>query len=422
MAYTIDLLNAIRGEATELYKDRISEATQANIAEVGAEIYSYDATRNEFEQALYNKIAKTYLNIAEFDNPLAVLKRGSFEYGDTIEEIFVDLVDAQEYDVEVAETELFKRVKPIILAAFHKTNRKDVYKTTIEEDTFSQAFQSEEVFEKTIAGIVGRLEVSNQLDEFEIMKALINTVGTAGKIALAVVPNPVDEATAKQAVTVIKKVSNDFLFMDTKFNTAGVKQVTKKNRQVLLINTAFDALVSVEVLAYAFNMSKVEFEQRQILVNDFGGLENVVAMLIDERFFMVEDNKKTMRNVKNAQGLYENLFLHVWQVQSVSPFANAVLFVTQDATLDTLDLTRVDGKINYSVNEIFQLAIEADGSTDPYPPSKSTYTHDGTSEDTTISTSGLVIIGGDETKNPLIITATSEFDAGVSDTLSLALV
>lgn len=417
------LLNAIRGEATELYQARIPLATQLNIADVGAKIYEYSSTRNEFEEALFNKVGKTFLNIADFSNPLAVLKKGRLEFGDTVEEIFIDLIVAQGYDVKKAETEIWKRVKPIILASFHKINRTDFYKTTVQRDELRKAFNSPDGLEKTLTGIVSRLQVSNQLDEFEIMKSLINTTGTAGHLHIKVIANPVSEATARQAVTAIKEVSNNYMFLKPDFNFAGVKNSAGKDRQVLLINTAFQALIDVEVLAYAFNMSKADFENsRQIIVDDFGGLENVVAMVMDERWFQVYENVFEMENDYNKQGRYFNYWLHVWQVYGYSPFANATIFVTVAPTLASIDVLRTDGKTTYSAGEAFQLEVIATGSDDPYPPAKATFTHDGTSADTLILSNGLVIIGVDEDKAPLTITATSAFDDVITDTVILTLV
>ena len=47
--------------------------------------------QNEFFNALLNKIGLQIFNDKEFGNPLLFLKKGTLEYGQTIEDIFVEM-------------------------------------------------------------------------------------------------------------------------------------------------------------------------------------------------------------------------------------------------------------------------------------------------------------------------------------------
>lgn len=420
MAKSTELLNAIRTEASAEYIARVPLATQDNLAEIGATIIEYEPFRNEFAHALFGKIAKTYIEIKEYQNPLQALKRGQLGLGMDIEEIFIDLVMSEVFNAELSESTLFKRELPKVLASYHRLNRQEVYTTTVEDVQLSLAFQSEESFGTMVEGIISRLYTSDQYDEFLLMKGLLNVAGTEGKFALKKVLPVSDEATARQALVGIKQISNDMTFMKTIYNFAGVRTHTPKADQVILINSSFDALLNVEVLAYAFNMSKADFETQSILVDDFGGLENVLCIVMDKKWYMVEDKENRTTSQYNPKGLYTNYFLHRWQVLSSSPFKNAVAIITVDATLASIDVLRFDARTTYTPMEIFQIYVEATGSTDPYPPSKASFTHNGLSAKTYISTTGLVVIGDDETQDPLVITATSTFDGAISDTLSLA--
>ena len=51
-------------------------------------------------------------------------------------------------------------------------------------------------------------------------------------------------------------------------------------------------------------------------------------MLVDHEWFMVYDTLQKMETIRNPRGLYWNYFYHVWQILSVSRFANAVAFVS----------------------------------------------------------------------------------------------
>lgn len=412
---TTDLLNAIRNGASTEYKDRIPTATQTNMSQVGSAILDYTPTRNEFVNALLNRIAMVVVKNRLFENPLKEFKKGTLEWGKSIEEVFVDLVKGENFDSAGAESTLFKRNIPDIKSVFHILNRQNTYTTTVENAQLKQAFLSADGFNSLIEKIIQTLYTSDNYDEFLLMKNLIHTNGVEGKFQMYSVTPVTDEATAKAALSIIKEVSNDMTFMSDKFNHAGVKTSTPKNEQIVLINTKFDARVDVEVLASAFNMDKADFIGRRVLVDDFGGLSNVLCALVDKDWFMVYDNLFTTEDIYNPKGLYYNYFLHHWQTLSTSPFANAVLFVTVAPTLESINLYPATKTV--SKGETIQFTVETVGTGNP--PSKVVYTHDGT--DTTISTTGFMVVGKNETKEAITVTATSTFDEDISDTATITI-
>ena len=53
---SVDVLNTIRANASTTYQERIPEATRNNISKVGSAILNYEPARNEFLNALMNRI------------------------------------------------------------------------------------------------------------------------------------------------------------------------------------------------------------------------------------------------------------------------------------------------------------------------------------------------------------------------------
>lgn len=416
MSKNVDILNAILNGASDEYKARIPQATQTNFAELGTAILEYTPTRNEFTDALVNRIAFAFVTSKSYKNPLSMFVKGKVPFGKSIEEIFVDIITAQAYDIDTAESELFKRVRPPVSAIFHTLNRQDMYKVTIERQTLRQAFLSEDGLGKVVSGIINSMTTSDEQDTYLLMKNLLQAYGTEGRFYPVTVTAPVDEQTVKQAVVEIKAMSNQFTFLKSNYNDAGVSTHTPKANQVILIDPDFDARVDVELLAQAFNMSKAEFESRKVLVDDFGGLENVVCILVDEDWFQVYDNEYTTENVRNAQGLYENYFLHHWQTLSTSRFSNAVIFQTVTPTLTAIDL--LPATANISKKGSLQFSIVTTGTNNP--PSKVTYSHDGV--DSYISPTGLMYVGANETVSPITVTATSTFNELITDTAIITVV
>jgi len=413
---SVNLLNAIRNGASAEYVARIPLATKDNIAAVGSAILDQSYTRNEFVGALLNKIGLSVIKSSLFENPLREFKKGTLDWGKDIEEIYVDLITAQAFDSKLAETELFKKNMPKITSIFHSLNRQDMYKTTVSNEQLKTAFQGENGFSSLIDKIVSVMYTSDNYDEFIIMKNLINQYGIEGKFAMIAVSPVIDEATAKLAMTKIKEVSNDLIFMKSDFNHAGVITNTPKDDQIVLINTKFDAVIDVELLATAFNMSKTDFAVRRVLVDDFGGLQNVICAIVDKDWFMAYDNLITSEEIYNPAGLYYNYFLHHWQVMSTSQFANAVLFVTVAPTLISLNVT--PALANVAKGSAIQLVVEATGLNNP--SSKVVWTHDGT--DTYISSTGLMLVGKAEATPIITVTATSTVDALITDTASITVV
>jgi hypothetical protein len=418
---TSDLLNAIKTDASAEYQSRIPTATKDNLAEVGTAILEYSATRNEFANALMNRIAKVIISSKMYQNPLREFKRGMLEFGETIEDVFVDIVKAQAFNPDLASEQVFKRAIPNILSVFHKVNRQDFYKTTVQRQSLQKAFLGETGLERVIDGIVQSLYTSDALDEFLIMKNLIHQYGVEGKFNMQTISPVTDEATAKAALSKIKEISNDMCFMKSDYNYANIHTHTSKEDQIVLISTKFDALVDVEVLASAFNMDKADFIGRRVLIDDFGGLDNVLCAVVDKNWFMVHDTQFLTDDIFNPEGLYINYFLHHWQIMSVSPFFNAVLFVTVAPTIDAIAVYPDTATV--AKGGSLQLTTEATGTGNP--SSKCTFAITGnTDTKTVVSTNGLVYIGADEvgTVGDIVVTATSVIDATKTDTCTITIV
>ena len=399
------ILNAIRNEAPYDYQSRVPEATQDNLDKVATGVLSYEATKNHFLSALVNRIARVIVTSKMYENPLKPFKKGMLEYGETIEEVFVNIAKAHQFDPSVAEKEVFKREIPDVNAVFHKMNLQNFYKVTISEFELRQAFLSYQGISDLIARIVDSLYTAAEYDEYVIMKQLIANAANEGRMFPVYLEYEPSAATAKSVVSTIKGVSNAMEFMNSRYNSYGVLTHTKKDRQVLLINAEFDALIDVEVLASAFNMSKAEFMGRRVLVDDLGA-DNIIAALVDEDFFMVFDNMIQFTENYNGEGLYWNYFYHVWKTFSVSPFANAVIFTTTDAAPSVTSVTV--SPETPSGTKGSQIQFKADVVATNYAPKTVTWSVD--SDKSYIDKTGLLTIGKDEDKESLTVTATSTFD------------
>lgn len=328
MAKNLTILNTIWENASDDYQARVPQATQDNIAEVGNAILSYTAGKNEFLDALVNRISLVLVSSKMATNRLAAFKKGMLEYGADVEEIFTEMAKAQVFDVDRAESEVFKRVKPDTKAIFHRVNREDMYKVTIEEAHIKRAFLSSDGLGKLVSSIVNSLYSGNAHDEYILMKQLVADFFTKPETESSYieVPKVQDQASAQEFMRAIKQASTDMTFMNSDFNAQGVMQKSEKNEQVLLIHKNVDTHISTDLLAWAFNENNFDVNVQKIIVDDFGTMPNTQAVLVDKGWFMVFDKLFETRNLYNPEGLYWNYWLHHHQLLSTSQFHNAVAF------------------------------------------------------------------------------------------------
>ena len=416
-ANSVQILNCIRDSASATYQERIPVATQNNIRDIGNAMMQFQSTQNEFLNALVNRIARVIITSKSYTNPLAMFKKGIMEYGEQVEEIFVNIAKAHPFDPDVAEENVFKREIPDVDAVFHRMNYQNFYKVTISNEQLRQAFLSAEGVTDLIARIVDTLYSGSEFDEFLIMKQLIADAARAGKMYPINIPAP-SAATAKQIVTTIKGISNKLEFMSNQYNYMGVLNFTKKENQILLIDAEFDATIDVEVLASAFNMSKAEFMGQRVLVDNFGDLTGVVAALVDRDWFMVFDNLMSFTENYNGEGLYWNYFYHVWKTFSSSPFSNAILFTTGAVGVTSVSVSPKAAQATAGQNVQLTASVVTTG----YAPQDVKWSVSGNvSAGTTVDCNGLVHIAADESAETITVTATSCYDNGKSDTATITL-
>lgn len=438
---SVDILNVIRNNATVNYKNYVPVATAdaESIREIGAIIMDSPQLQNEFLSALVNRIGRVLVTSKMYDNPWSMFKKGTLEFGETIEEIFVNIAKPFQFDPNVAETNLFKREIPDVRSAFHIMNYQKYYKTTIQNDQLRQAFLSWQGITDLIAKIVDSMYTGANYDEFQTMKYMLAKHILNGRMYPVTIP-AVTEANMKSIVSTIKGVSNNYEFMSNKYNVAGVQNFSKKNDQYLLINSNFDATMDVEVLASAFNMDKTQFAGQRVLVDSFGSLDierlNILfaddptyteisgsdlqaldaipCVLVDRDWFMIFDNFYNFTEQYNGEGLYWNYWYHVWKTFSVSPFANNALFIPGTPTVSSVTVSPA----NATVKAGQTISLSAVVQTEYFAPQSVNWTSN--TEGVTVSKGGLVTIGADVSPGTSVtITATSVYDSEKSGTSTI---
>lgn len=380
-ARSIDILNVIRNNASYAYQKDIPKIeTEQDIPKVGEIIFGNPTHSNEFINALVNRIALVRMQSATFNNPYKHLKKGYLEFGETVEDIFVGIIQAVKYDPEKGTSREFKRTLPNVHSVFHMTNWRVMYPITIEKQALKRAFTSADGVTNLITSIIEQVYQSAEYDEYLLFKYLLIKAISHGKVYT----QSVDTTNMNNVAVAFRGKSNLLpIDMTGRFNETHVQNNTPINKQCIFMDADFNAKFDVEVLASAFNMNKADFIGKLHLIDDFSsfdnerfeaireessGLEEVTAdelammanvkgVLLDEEWFQVYDNLLEFDETRVGSGLYWNYWLHCWKTISYSPFANAIAFVDSGATIEKpLDITvEITGKDISEVGTIFTL-------------------------------------------------------------------
>lgn len=408
----------------------VSDNTEALHA-IGEYVMQYEAMQNAYLTALVNRIGMTIITSKMWDNPWSVFKKGHLEFGETVEEIFVNLAKPHSFDPATAEKEVYKREIPDVRAAFHRMDFQKFYKVTISNDQLRQSFLSWNGITDLIAKIVDSLYTGMRYDEYVTMKYMICREMLNGGFYNEETA-ALTKDTAPDVMTTVRGLVGQLDFMSSKYNRSGVMTHTPREDLYVIISAANRALIDVDVLAVAFNMGKTDFLGHLIEVDSFdehdelrltelfGDDENfkvftdaektvlgaVIAAMVDKDWWMVFDVFDTFTQNYNGQGLYWQYFYHVWRIFSASPFANAICVSSNTSTVTSVAVTPAEANVTQGANLHMTATVAGTGMYDK----QITWAASGqASSETNIDPmSGVLYVGKDETVgSEITVTATA---------------
>ena len=334
-----------------------------SIAPIGKLIMSTERYKNAFIN-MVNKIGLTVIDRNYWEDPWETFtERGALNWGQTIEEVAVDIADVYDYNTYVNNANHFlENVVPNILSYYHQLNFQKFYKTTTSDDQMAMAFTREGGLFDLIEQIIGSLREGYKYDKYIVNKYMLCRRILDGTIT-SVEIDGYSSLTARQRVTAMKNVSNKMTFRSPNYNPAGLRIATPFEDQIMILDTFAEAEITTEVLATSFFRNDAEFKTRLALIDGYNShdtarlaevlgdqyvpftdselsaLENVAGVIIDREWYQ---NYNYAFNTEGADGtrateffnretLRNNHWLHVWKALSTSPFKQAVVF-TKDVT------------------------------------------------------------------------------------------
>lgn len=444
-ANTAQILNAARADIGGAYAQDVPKALAdgTNLAAIGEVVMNNPAYPNQLYSSLANRIGMVLLTSKAYRSSLKSLKRGLMTFGEKVEEIFVAMAEPHDYNIVEAQTNVFKLETGDVYTAFHTLNYEKFYKKSISEENLRQAFLSPEGVYDLIGGLYESLYSGAEYDEFLTTKYLIAKMILGGFIKSTQIP-AVTADTVKEVATTMAEASYMFRFPSNKYNIAKVTTFSRPEDLILMTSAKFGALNNFNVLASAFNMDKAEIEARHIMIDGFDIFDldrldkllgndpeytrftdeqltllgSIPAVTFDKDWFMIFDVLMTYKEIYNPEGMYWQNIYHVWKIFSVSPFNNAMMYTDQTSSVTSVTLSPKTATLSKGAT----LQMTATVVTKGFADKSVIWTVSGTSATTsTISSTGLLYIAGDETNTELTVTATSALDSTKQDTATITI-
>lgn len=367
----------IKAVSQELTSDISEQIEGKSSVELLAVFDDYPNVKNAFINTLTNKVAKSVIFSKIYSNPLKELKKGKVEYGESIEELFVQMAMAKNFgenweDSTSPEADLIRKLKPKVTALYCTVNFDKKYKTTVMDKQLRKAFVNEYGLSNLVMQIVSSITSQAEYQEFLATKGvMLNLVAecknksldaehkTESDVSLPIgtvvkqTPYIRQVTSAKDLVQAIREEVGNMKFPSNKYNLA--KELNWVNPQDLVLMTTPSVIadIDVNVLASAFNVSSADVTTKTILVDAMPkGIfkstsalvdkspyalssgntiscdtsKNVKAILFDKDLLQIWDTYQATGTFYNAEGNYTNHFANREGIFAVCSFANMVVF------------------------------------------------------------------------------------------------
>lgn len=326
-ATNANLLSAARSMLSAEMQNAIPDPIQNNLNDVYNAIMNYQSARNVIVPALIERIGMQTVDTVAWKNPLARYKKNPMRYGSTDEETFINMCKAKAYNPKEGFEAAFQVYESYIMSAFHKINVEVQFPVTITYQNMRKAFLAETGIRDLISGKFQSAVTAANWNEYLAMKGLIDTGYTEKLLPAVNVPAVMDAESANELLAQIKEAADDFTFPKPENNIAGATSASDKLNLVWITTPKVNARISVNALAYAFNMDEADVKVQTVIVDKFTN-SAIQGVLADIRFFRVRDQFREISDQKLANILSWNYFYTMVEQVSPSPFYPIRVFTT----------------------------------------------------------------------------------------------
>lgn len=358
-------LNEIRTtliEDNKLYQTQIPVVDYTTSSQVyGQSLLSLPADlRNKFINALVDRIAYTSFTIRYFKNPFENLKGDETPLGAIGQNIYVNPAKGRVYDIDDFAG-LLAKYSSDVKAEYNEINADFQYPATIVRQELQKSFVTWGDFERLMMGISASLYNGSYIDQFKLTKMLISNAYRNNAIEMETISiSNVNAPSTSELETLTAKLRQlylDFQEPSDKYNAwkkvggygRAIETWTPSEDIVVFINTKYASLLSVKVLANAFNISEASLMGKVYTTSNFDIYDNdgnkifdgskIVAQICDRRWFRIRDIDMFMDEFYNANNRSWQKFLNYRGSYNFSYFANAIQLVTELPAISATEIS-----------------------------------------------------------------------------------
>lgn len=359
------IYNTVRQYAAPSFRDSVpalpKNASYNQYLQIGERIVGNIGLANEFVSTLINQVALVIISKMDFVNNMARFRKGYLEFGETVEDIFVDIARAYDYAPEDAPAIENAYYPADISATFYALNVRLQYRVTVSEEQLKSAFTAYDGLRNLMDYIIRSVYTGMEYDTWLLTQYLLIKAVANGKVKVITTDGYGTALTAKPTAALfgaMKGTAGTLQFPSRDYNEAGVLTSTPANRMTMIVNTLVDGALSAETLAYMFGPQYADNGAAKLLLPSFDSYDNdrfvtkvaangtktyikgyepvtdaelavmqtIDAILVDDDWFQIYDNLIRFESHRVTSAHAWNNFLSHWATFATSPYANIVAF------------------------------------------------------------------------------------------------
>lgn len=326
-----DVLNAIRNQASDHYKDYVPivQPGTNDVFTVGNVILDHVDIRNEFLTVLPNVIKDDSYFQYDFVNPFEKFYyRGWAEEADVIQHIFVQGPDTVPYDI--ADSESFtQHYDPKVKTAYWYQRVKYQQNWTISYDELKMAFKNPAMMDRFLENLRKKSEYQKTVYTWELCQYMAFWLNSLSNIHQYTSANTdifngfmYNHYTAPENSLYGATVAHPIFLLDTTFYTTRNLLNQRITNLRDLLGEPLDFILLQPANFYnTINTAIIENYKSSIITS--------TALMCDRNTFNYYDTLDTTKVFDNPQTLKYNFTRNIRQIYGISPYATAIKGIVQ---------------------------------------------------------------------------------------------
>lgn len=359
------IFNTVRQYAAPSFRDSVpalpKDANYNQYLQIGERIVGNLGLANEFVSTLINQVALVIISKMDFSNNLARFRKGYLEFGETVEDIFVGIAKAYDYEPEDAPAIENAYWPAEVYANFYALNVRLQYRVTVSEEQLKAAFTAYDGLRNLMDYIIRSVYTGMEYDTWLLTQYLVIKAVANGRVRVETTDGYGNALEAKPTAALFGAMQGQAGIIaapSREYNEAGVLTSTPSDRMTLLVSSRVNGALSAEVLAYMFGPDYAQTGLEKIVLPSFDKFDNdrfvrkvqadgtkiylkgynpitdeelavmrdIDAILVDTDWFQIYDNLIRFESHRVTSAHAWNNFLSHWMTLANSPYANIVAF------------------------------------------------------------------------------------------------